>query len=340
MRALVGKSDGDAGVEEMERPDGETVVETLRLGIDGTDRHVISDVEDRMPDGAGRMVLGHEAVGRVVESDRFEEGQLVVPTVRRPVCGCEYAKQGRTDLCPPGHYVERGIEKAHGYGSDYFAEDQDEYLVPIPDGIEDLGVLLEPLSVVLKGLEELYSAQERLDYSPRKALVLGGGPIGLLATTVLRDRGLEVETMDIVDYDHPKAKYVRKTGATYIDNRERGIEDLQGHDLVVEASGVSHQIFKAMKHMNPNGGLVSLGLPSERGRTLIDSGHIHEELVLKNKTVIGSVNSSVPHFERAVELLQDLMGNYPVHRLIDVHVDLENWEEAFESADIKGEIIF
>lgn len=339
MRALVKKGEGEAEIREIEKPEDQAVVKTLKVGIDGTDREVLENDEEIFPPGSDHMIMGHEAMGRVVEAENMEEGQLVVPTVRRPSDTCPPKFSDRPDFCAPGHYVERGIYQAHGYCSEYFAE-KEEYLVPIPEELEDIGVLVEPTSIVVKALDEAFKAQERLDFMPQRALVLGAGSIGLLTCMILRRRGMEVTAVDVVDRDHPKVEILEEIGASYVDNRETDISDLESFDLVLEGSGVTSQIFEAVKKLNPNGAIVSVGLPRDEDSKLeIEAGKFHQELVLENKMILGSVNSSVPHFHEAIDHLQYFQENYPVERILDVHVSLDDWEEAFEPT-IKGEIVF
>ncbi len=348
MQALVSTGDDGLALREVPRPSGETVVETARIGIDGTDRETRRRGKDRLPsdqrllpDGQDYMVVGHEAVGRVVDSSTYDEGQLVAPTVRRPQCGCRYAEAGRPDYCPPNHHVERGIKQADGFCSDYFAED-DEYLVPVPDALEELGVLIEPLSVVEKGLEDAATAQDRLGdrYEPETGLVLGAGTLGLLATMRMEHQGMDVYTVDRVDADHVKAQLCDDIGATYVDGRETDLRELPAPDLAVEATGASAQLPEAMRHLAPDGALVAFGIPQDPERVdEVATGDLHMETVVKNKLLVGAVNSSVPHFEQAVNDLATFQDQYPADRMIDVQAGLDNWEAAFE-ADIKGEIVF
>src|SRR6476659_2201464 len=89
-------------------------------------------------------------------------------------------------------YYERGINLLHGFLSEYYVDDP-EYIVRIPPGLKDVAVLLEPTTVVEKGIAQAYEIQRRLRvWHPRRAAVMGAGTIGLLATLALRLRGLQV----------------------------------------------------------------------------------------------------------------------------------------------------
>jgi len=117
MRAIVVTPETEVPhVREIDRPEpdqGEALVRILRVGIDGTDHEVIAGGHGGYPDGESHLVLGHEAIGVVEDPNGtdLDAGQLVVPTVRRPVEGgpTTYFDRGEPDMAPEGHYVERGI---------------------------------------------------------------------------------------------------------------------------------------------------------------------------------------------------------------------------------------
>src|SRR5262245_25078275 len=90
------------------------------VGVCGTDRELASFVLGRPPEGESRLVIGHEALGRVLAigpAVRFiRPGDWVVPMIRRPCpAGCPSCARRRADLCTTGAYTERGIYGLHGY---------------------------------------------------------------------------------------------------------------------------------------------------------------------------------------------------------------------------------
>lgn len=171
------------------------VVEVLRVGVDGTDKEINAAEYGQAPPGYDFLVIGHECFGRVVEvGDQVWElkpGDYVVPTVRRPG-GSFYDKIGQYDMTTEDIYYERGINLRHGYLTEYFV-DEPEYIVKVPKALKHVAVLLEPTSVIEKGIIQAYEAQRRLKvWRPKRAAVLGAGTIGMLAAMSLRMRGLEV----------------------------------------------------------------------------------------------------------------------------------------------------
>lgn len=195
-----------ATVAEPAEDDGTVLVRTLLVGVCGTDHHIVgrsgrrrrSNSEEPSP-----LVLGHEAVGRVLSapvSSGFEPGQLVTGIVRRPCSECGACARGDWDFCTSGHYTERGIRGADGFGRDRWRSEP-AYLVPVPEQLGEPGVLVEPMSVVCKAMETARYVAARVPTAlglRKRMLVTGAGPIGLLAALLAVQRGLEVHVLDRV----------------------------------------------------------------------------------------------------------------------------------------------
>src|SRR6202030_2451953 len=114
----------------------------------------------------------------------------------------------------------RGITLCHGFLTETFVDDA-EFMVKVPRNLKHLGVLSEPASVCAKAIEQAYLAQHRLQvWQPRRAFVLGSGQIGLLATMMLKLRGLEVYTFATKPPPHRKSEIVEAYGATYVSTNQ------------------------------------------------------------------------------------------------------------------------
>ena len=107
----------------------ELKIRTIEVGICGTDREICSFAYGTPPDGSDYLVLGHEALGEVVEIGpgvtKFKPGDLVVPTVRRP-CPHDYCpscRDARQDFCFTGDFTERGIKQQHGFMAQFIVDD-------------------------------------------------------------------------------------------------------------------------------------------------------------------------------------------------------------------------
>ncbi|MDP9418245.1 MAG: glucose 1-dehydrogenase [Actinomycetota bacterium] len=334
MRALtfVPGQAGSAAVTEVAEPAGSTgsvLVETLAIGICGTDLELLAGGSGEAPPGEDRLVLGHESLGRVLEApdgSGLESGQLVVGIVRKPDPEpCTSCAVGEWDMCRNGRYTEHGIKGLHGFGSERYRIDPG-FAVPVPAELGDLGVLLEPTSVVAKAWEHIERIGNRAHWEPRTAAVTGAGPIGLLAALLAVQRGLEVHVLDVVE-EGPKPDLVQALGGTYHTKRlpELGFEA----DVIVECSGVPNVVLDAMG-TSAHSGIVCLTGVSPTGRRLqIDAGALNRELVMENDAIFGSVNANRRHYEQGVAALVDADRRW-LEQLITRRVPLDRFEEALE----------
>jgi threonine dehydrogenase-like Zn-dependent dehydrogenase len=336
MRALtvIPLHKGSAELTEVPDPapgDGELLVQGLALGICGTDIEIVGGEYGWAPPGAERLVLGHESLGRVrsapAASD-FAEGDLVVGVVRRPdPVPCGACAAGQFDMCRNGQYTERGIKEIHGYGSELWTVEAD-YALKLDPGLETVGVLMEPTTVVAKAWDHIGRIAERAYTEQHRVLVTGAGPIGLLAAMLGVQRGLEVHVLDRVS-EGLKPDLVRALGATYHSGSVADAVRGAAPDVVVEATGVGQLVFDAMQE-TAAGGIVCLTGVSPTGRALqVDAGAINRELVLENDVVFGSVNANLRHYHLAAEALARADRSW-LERLITRRVPLTRFEEALE----------
>src|SRR5439155_4780759 len=123
------------------------------------------------------------------------------------------------------------------------------------------GVLLEPTSVVEKGIAQAYEVQRRLKvWRPERAAVLGAGTIGLLATMALRNRGMDVVTAGLEDRPYLNSDLVEALGATYESSKRLSLEEVAGRhgraDVILEATGYSPIVFDAAQNLLAKNGVM------------------------------------------------------------------------------------
>lgn len=331
-------------------PDG-ALVECLEVGVCGTDQEILGGEYGEAPDGDDYLVLGHENLGRVLSAPTgapVAEGDLVVCRVRRPdPVPCPQCAAGESDMCTNGRYTERGIKGRHGFMSERWSE-LPEYLVKLDPHLADVGVLVEPLTVVEKAVQQAEAIQRRMTWRPQECVVTGAGPIGLMATFLLRSKGFDVYTVDLVDRDSPRAQMVTAVGAEYVKGDEEPLLELAkrvpGLDLIVEATGVPQLVFDAMDAVGP-AGVVALTGVSARGRTLeVAADHLNLEMVLDNKVVFGTVNAGAAHYAAAARDLARFEELWPgvTQRVVSRRVPAESFDEALERRpdDVKTTIAF
>src|SRR5918995_1244194 len=212
-----------------EVPNGRGVlVKVLRVGVDGTDKEINAAEYGAAPPGYDFLVIGHESFGRVEavgpNVTELQPGDYVVATVRRPGSSI-YDRIGTYDMTTDDVYFERGINLRHGYLTEYYVDDP-EYIVKVPPELREVAVLLEPTTVVEKGIAQAYEIQRRLRvWRPRRAAVMGAGTIGLLATLALRLRGLQVTTFGLNPKPYLNSELIEAIGATYESTEQLSILD-------------------------------------------------------------------------------------------------------------------
>jgi threonine dehydrogenase-like Zn-dependent dehydrogenase len=284
------------------------------------------------------LVIGHESLGRVRAAppgSDLRPGDLVVGVVRRPdpePCGA--CAHGQFDMCRNGRYTERGIKQLDGYASDSWAVPT-AYAVRLDPALAEVGVLMEPTSVVAKAWEQVDRVGARAWFEPRTALVTGAGPIGLLAAMLGVQRGLEVHVLDRVE-SGPKPALVADLGAEYHSSPVTAVTDRVRPDIVIEATGVGEVVFDAIAGTAAYG-IVCLTGVSPRGRPLrIDAGGLNREIVLENDAVVGSVNANLEHYRAAADALARADRDW-LRRLISRRLPLARFAEAFtaEPDDVK-----
>lgn len=294
------------------------LVRVLRVGVDGTDKEINAAEYGKAPAGDDVLVIGHESFG-VVEAvgpsvTELKPGDYVVAMVRRPGSSI-YDLIGEQDMTTDDEYFERGINLRHGYLAEYYVDDA-AYIVKLPPTLREVGVLLEPLTIFEKGIRQAFEAQRRLKvWRPKKAAVMGAGTVGMLATLLLRLRGLEVTTFARNPKPNVNADLVESLGARYVITTETSITDGAARygpfDLVLEATGSSAVVFESMRAIGKNGVLVLASVTGGDKRLEVPADKINLEFVLGNKLMLGTVNAGREDFEQGVVDMVQAEASYP-----------------------------
>ncbi len=311
----------------------------LEVGVCGTDREICAFEYGTPPAGSDYLVLGHESLARVERADPstgLSAGQLVVPMVRRPCAdpACDACRAGRQDFCRTGAYVERGILGAHGFMAERVVEDA-RWLVPVPEALRGVAVLVEPLTIAEKALLEVTAMQDRMPWvrpggEGRRALVLGGGPVGLLGAMAFRAAGYGVTLVSRQPVTDVRASVLQAIGGAYASAESESMTDIVGRlgrvDVVYEGIGASAPAFEALAALGPNATFVFTGVPGRKGAPDLDGSVVMRSLVLRNQVLMGTVNAGRDAFERAVADLGRFHAQWPdaVRALITARVALED----------------
>lgn len=335
---------GEAGslrLDEIEPPrplPDDLLVETILVGVCGTDEEIIAGDFGYPPEGKDRLVLGHEALGRVVEAPEessFAPGDLVAPIVRRPdPVPCPNCAIGEWDMCRNGLFTEAGIRGLDGYAAELFPLSQ-AFAIPVSGSLGLCGVLIEPASILAKAWEHILHIGSRARWEPARVLVTGAGPIGLLAALFATRVSDEIHVLDQVS-EGPKPELVEDLGGIYHD---QGLDEVEEVDVVIECTGAAEVIAGVMTHTAPNGIVCLTGVPrAGQDVAAVDLAH---EMVMENDAIFGTVNANRRHYEQAVGLLEEADRSW-LERMVNRRMPLDRWRDAYrrEQDDVKTAIQF
>jgi threonine 3-dehydrogenase len=266
MLALVKTAPGP-GLELREVPVPEigindVLIRVHKTGICGTDLHI--DAWDPWAARTVRppLIVGHEFVGEIVEVGSnvtdFQPGDLVSGE-GHVVCGrCRHCLAGRRHLC--AHTIGLGVGR-DGAFAEYVALPMTNVWHHWPGIDEEVAAIFDPFGNAVHTALAFPVLGEDV-------LVSGAGPIGLMATAVVRHAGARFV---VVSEPNPyrRAIAARMGADVVIDPRERDLQDVQrelgmveGFDVVLEMSGSPGAFRTALANMAHGAGMAILGIPT------------------------------------------------------------------------------
>jgi threonine dehydrogenase-like Zn-dependent dehydrogenase len=343
MRAvtIAPRSPGSLRLDDIPAPrrsPEQLLVQAIAVGVCGTDRELIDGHYGEAPPGEKRLVLGHESLGRVLEAPargEFSVGDLVVGIVRHPdPVPCVNCGVGEWDMCRNGRYTERGIKQAHGFCSDLFTV-ENSMAVRVDRNLGLAAVLLEPASILAKAWEHIERIGRRARWEPKRVLVTGAGPVGLMAALMGVQRGLEVHVQDHNETG-AKPQLTKELKAAY---HTKDVE--MEFDVIIECTGSPAIIRKVLGFQEPNRITCLAGLSPAASEVKLDVAPWNQAMVLGNQVVFGTVNANRRHYQAAAEALARA-GRAWLERVITRIVPLGNkWEQAYEKVhgDVKTVIL-
>ena len=329
MKALVKTQKGVGFLElrEVDEPrpgSGEVLIEVNVCGICGTDIHVKHDKFPYWPP----VILGHEFFGEIVELGtgvtRWKIGDRVVGEPHTQACGqCYLCRTGNIQICP--------MKRSPGWGIDgamtRYLKYPEVLLHAIPDSMAD-----EEAAVVEPTANAVHDVVERARLEAGDfVVVLGPGPIGLLAAMVARAGGARhvVVAGRSIDEDLRLAKARQLEFETVINvERENLLEavlDLTGGigaDLVVECTGSPSAIALTPDLVRKKGRICVIGLTG--GKTV---PFPWDKAAFKVCDVFFNLSTSYTSWDRTIALIST--GRIPAGEIVTHRFPLEDWETAF-----------
>jgi L-iditol 2-dehydrogenase len=305
---------GPGNVALAERPEpsarpGRVVLEVTATGICGTDLHIVDDEFPSRPP----VTLGHEISGVVASLgegvDEAWHGARVVSETYFSTCGtCAWCRAGRRNLCPE----RRSLGSAVDGGFAPRVEVPLENLHRIPDWLDGMAaVLMEPLACCCQSLPEGVVGDGD------EVLVVGPGPVGLLAAQVATAAGGRVHVRG-VPRDAARLSLAASLGlATSTTEGEPPGE----FDVVVECSGHASGMTFALESARRGARYVQIGLAGKPVSLPFDL------VCFKELTVTSGNASTSVSWRRALALVDSRA--VALEPLVSSAVPLERWDEAF-----------
>jgi glucose 1-dehydrogenase len=309
----------------------EAKLRMIDVGVCGTDKEIVTFQYGTPPDGSEYLVIGHESLGEVIETGpgvkTLKKGDLVVTMVRRP-CDhpeCVACRAGRQDFCYTGDFTERGIKGRHGFMTELVVDDE-KYMNLVPGSLRDVAVLVEPLTIAEKAIEQLWQVQARLPWACpiepgqpanycHKAVVLGAGPVGLLGAMALVLRGFKTYVYSKNPLPNPRADLCSAIGVQYISSETTSVDEMAkivgGIDVVYEAVGASSLAFDVIRVLGTNGVFIFTGVPGRKAPIEVDTDLLMRDFVLKNQVIYGTVNAGKQAFLDAISDLAEFRKRWP-----------------------------
>lgn len=317
----------------------EVLVEIDLATICGSDLHTL---EGRRP-ATTPVILGHEAVGRVIELGAAKDG-TVKGGLRRgdrvswsiaDSCGtCRFCgDHGLPEKCDHlfkyGHAPLGDGCGLNGCYSTHILLRPGTHIVKIADHLSD--ALVAPVNCALA---TVVNAIDQLPLSGRTVVVQGAGLLGLYACAALRDRGFE--HVFCVDVEPARLALVPRFGAMPIDGTGPGDitavriekEAPQGVDAIIEVAGDPQLVPMGIRLLRPGGHYVFVGMVHPQSALDITG----EQIVRKCLTLRGVHNYAPRHLDQAVSFLERTCQRYPYQELVSEPLALEHLDDAIELA--------
>ncbi len=311
-------------------------IKILENGICGTDREIVNGELNSaaLPYKYNYLILGHEAIGTIME-DRviFKKGDIVMPVNRRGCGRCLNCLNGRPDFCETGNFIEAGIKGMQGFMSEYIYDDEN-YLIKVPEDIKDMAILAQPLSDLEKSLDEIINIQKRMiwtcsdnTFHCRKALVIGTGTIGILFSLLLRTYGFDVTIANKRYASENELKIFNLADIRYYNSMNGYSFGENTFDLIIEASGSDANVISETIGFIKNNGILGLFGFIKIGDLTV-SRYMLQNIVYKSIVIAGLINGQKPHFEMAINHLIQWKHLFPgIEKLLitdSIKIDDEN----------------
>ena len=270
---------------------GESIIKVSASGICGSDMHAYHGKDERR---IPPLILGHEISGLIKEGINIGKKVVLNPLI---TCGnCEYCNSDREHLCKSRVLLgmNRPTERQGGFAELVSVPNKNIYELPERLDINKAPIS-EPTAVALHAVE-LGESNLKKKINDCRALVIGGGAIGLLSALILE----KIKNCGEIYLTEPntkrgevcsnnlKSKCLKPNDKLIVEN---------SFDLVIDSVGLEATRQAAIKFIKPGGTIIHIGLTQPSG--VFD----FRKATLQEITFIGTYCYTNKDFEKTIELL-------------------------------------
>jgi len=314
VRAVVVEQPGKVGVQRVADPTPgprEVVVRVDACGVCGTDVHLL---DGESPLARYPLVPGHEFCGEVVAAggdvERPRVGDFVAVDPNLPCGKCRLCQAGRDNLGL--NYEAIGVTRAGACAELVAAPAANAFLLPA-DLPRSWGTLVEPLSCAVHGFDRLHAKLAD------RYLIYGAGTMGLLMAQLAHRAG--AASVDVVDLRESRLPVAKRLGADRTATAADELDQSQGWDVVIDATGVVRAIEDGLQRVARGGTFLMFGVTPAEATATFSPFRVYNEEV----TVVGSM--AVLHsFARARDLL--VGGTIDAAAMLTHSMPLDSYEAA------------
>ena len=266
---------------------GEALIHIDAVGICGSDMHAYHGLDERR---VPPLILGHEAVGVVQSGSRQGERVVLNPLMS---CGqCDYCLGGRPNLCPDRELI--GMRKAGAFAQ--YVVIAERNLIAMPQAMDSVQAsLTEPAATALHALYLVEKITHR-PLSEGRALILGGGSIGVFAALFLKHKGCS--DIYLADTNPLRRQTVEQLGCAEVyDPLGKGQPPADHFEVVIDAVGNGHTRAAASRLVKAGGIISHVGLLDN------EPGLDTRRLTLAEVTFIGNYTYSPLDLQAALQAI-------------------------------------
>ncbi|MCP4077471.1 MAG: alcohol dehydrogenase catalytic domain-containing protein [Gammaproteobacteria bacterium] len=290
MKALVYTDTLELQYRDEPKPEpdpGEALIKIEAVGICGSDMHAYHGHDARR---VPPLILGHEAVG-IVQTGQYKGKRVVLnPLI---TCGiCEHCQGGRSNLCVDRELI--GMRRAGAFAE--YIDIPERNLLEMPQDMDPvIASLAEPVATSLHAIYLVEKISHR-PLSECRAVILGGGSIGVFAALILKHKGCR--NIYLGDTNSLRRDTAEKLDfGTVYDPLDQDQPEPGSFDLVIDAVGSGRTRASSCELVKAGGIISHVGLQDN------EAGLDTRKITLEEITFLGNYTYSVLDLRAAIDLL-------------------------------------